>query len=111
MPNAFPVLLLSCVLFGLLAGIPLAVSSHRRQPVRGGILARMFHYLAASAAATTPVAAFITVITQGILTALIVAAGLTGAFYLFAVVYALAERAAHSDHDHTRWTAEASHNP
>ncbi len=101
-----PVILASSGLFGLLAGIPLATASHRKKPLRGTIVAHAFHYLAASTAATTPVAALITAITQGLLAAVVTAAGLTGTFYLFTILYAIAERSAYPEHDQAHWTAE-----
>ena len=97
-----PIALIIGLIFGLLAGVFVARASHRRDPVRGGFIAIACHYLAASSAAAAPVSVLGTVITRGLLTAVIVAISLTAAMYAFALLYAIAERPARTH----GWTAE-----
>jgi uncharacterized membrane protein len=50
--DRYPYVVLMGAIVGLIFGIWLSQESNRRMPVRGGVMAQFFHYLAASTVAT-----------------------------------------------------------
>jgi hypothetical protein len=104
------------VVFGLVAGFFVERSSHRRDPVYGGSVARVLHYMSASAVAALPVTVTAVVITSpeagwmrlgyGLLTALGLSAVMYGSAFLFARIERPARDAALARKAQAGWTEE-----
>ena len=95
---------------GLVLGILTARSSARRDKVRGGLLAHVFHYLGASLTVSALPGVLATILLgQGILRAVAVGAGFVLLSLAMLFIYAIFERGARtgiSVPDDEGWTAE-----
>lgn len=102
--------LLVGIVVAVVLGVPTARSSAHREPLYGGMLPGLFHYVACCAIAGLPFAVLGTVFTAGLWSAIQVAITFLLVMYTSLFLFAATEHAARAQalavHDEHGWTEE-----